>query len=351
MSTLDDFTDTTVDGTEFAKTIVECIRQLQWPYGAIHIGQVIAGKKLKKVLDQKHDQLPIFDAGGQYPADQWKIWVNELVGQGFLTREPGLYPVITLNERSVEITDGLVKVQLSKPVEVKVAERKPTEVKFDEPPATYDIKLYEVLRLWRNRLAEEQQNPPYVILTNGDIKAICSLYPRSIEELTAIKGIGPRKAQNYGEAILGMVSAHVTENGIVPGSTLTEPPQDEPSPWGNDPLEAAYNMQEYIQSLQNELKKTKEELEALYERIAASGTLETEQYRLFTEEKYRRSIDQQRFYSQYPEIFLRNAKITLASAQKEIPPENLESLIVKEAHRSYKVEKRVKEQPDDSSQD
>ena len=340
ISTLDDFTDTAVDGTEFAKTIIDCIRQLQWPYGAIHIGQVIAGKKLKKVLDQKHDQLPVFGTGSHYSADQWKAWVNELVAQGYLTREPGLYPVITLNERSVEIVDGLARVQLSKPVEVKVAEPKPAEVKSDNAPAAYDLKLYETLRIWRNRLAEEQQNPPYVILTNGDIKAICSIYPRSIEELTAIKGIGPRKAQNYGEAILGMVSAHVSEHGIAPGNMLAQPPQDGPNPWGSDPLEAAYNMQEYIQSLQDELKKTKEELEALYERIAASGTLETEQYRLFSEEKYRRSIDQQLFYSQYPEIFLRNAKITLASAQKEVPPEALEPCIIREAQTAYKVEKR-----------
>ncbi|CAJ37502.1 RQC domain-containing protein [Methanocella arvoryzae] len=346
MSTLDDFIETTVDGTEASKTIIECIRQLQWPYGATHIGQVIAGKKLKKVLDQKHDQLPVFGIGSQYSADQWKAWVNELVAQGYLTREPGLYPVITLNERSVEIADGIARVQLSKPVEVKVAEPKPVEVKSEGLPATYDLKLYEVLRLWRNRLAEEQQNPPYVILTNGDIKAICSLYPMSIDELTAIKGIGPRKAQNYGEAILDMVSAHVSENGIVMGSTLAEPPKDEPSPWGNDPLEAAYNMQEYIQSLQDELKKTKEELEALYERIAASGQIESEQYRLFTEEKYRRSIDQQLFYSRYPEIFLRNAKITLTSAQKEVPPEALEPYIIREAHTAYKVEKRGHESAD-----
>lgn len=347
ISTLDDFTETT-DATEFARTIVECIRQLQWPYGATHIGQVIAGKKLKKVLDQKHDQLPVFGTGNHYPAEQWKAWVNELVSQGFLTREPGLYPVITLNERSVEITDGLTRVQLSMPVEVKVAEPKPAEVKSDDTPTSYDIKLYETLRVWRNRLAEEQQNPPYVILTNGDIKAICSLYPMSIDELTAIKGIGPRKAQNYGEAILGMVSAHVSENGIVPGTAFIESsqgsekaPAGEPGPWGSDPLEAAYNMQEYIQSLQDELKKTKEELEALYERIAASGRSESEQYRFVSEEKYRRSIDQGLFYGKYPEIFLRNAKITLASAQKEVSPESLEPFVVREAHHSYKVEKKA----------
>ncbi|WP_424359574.1 RQC domain-containing protein [Methanocella sp. MCL-LM] len=345
MSTLDDFPGT-ADGSEQAKLILECIRQLQWPYGATHIGQVIAGKKLKKVLDQKHDQLPVFGTGSHYSAEQWKAWVNELVSQGYLTREPGLYPVITLNERSVEITDGLIKVQLSRPVEVKVAEPKPAEVKAEDLPATYDLKLYETLRIWRNHLAEEQQNPPYVILTNGDIKAICSIYPRSMEELTAIKGIGPRKAENYGEAILGIVSAHVSENGIVQGNTLTEAPHDEPNPWGSDPLEAAYNMQEYIQSLQDELKKTKEELEALYERIAASGAMESEQYRLWSEEKCRRSIDQALFYSRYPEIFLRNAKITLANAQKEIPPEALEPCIIREAHTAYKVEKRVYESTD-----
>jgi ATP-dependent DNA helicase RecQ len=63
-------------------------------------------------------------------------------------------------------------------------------------------ELREYLREWRRSAAKEQGVPAFVVLHDSSLDEICSLQPRSIEELLRITGIGERKAELYGQAIL-----------------------------------------------------------------------------------------------------------------------------------------------------
>jgi ATP-dependent DNA helicase RecQ len=62
--------------------------------------------------------------------------------------------------------------------------------------------LREYLREWRRITAKEQGMPAYVVLHDSSLDEICRLHPTSIADLLAITGIGERKADLYGQAIL-----------------------------------------------------------------------------------------------------------------------------------------------------
>jgi ATP-dependent DNA helicase RecQ len=71
-----------------------------------------------------------------------------------------------------------------------------------------DPDLSEYLREWRRTTAREQGIPAFVILHDTTLEEICRLQPVSIAELLTITGIGERKADMYGNGILGALERY-----------------------------------------------------------------------------------------------------------------------------------------------
>ncbi|MEO8026332.1 MAG: ATP-dependent DNA helicase RecQ [Bryobacteraceae bacterium] len=61
------------------------------------------------------------------------------------------------------------------------------------------------LREWRSTLAKSMKVPAFIILPDTTLDAIARDLPRNLEELLEVPGIGERKAQRFGAAILEQV--------------------------------------------------------------------------------------------------------------------------------------------------
>ncbi len=72
-------------------------------------------------------------------------------------------------------------------------------------PLPGDPAMRERLREWRRVLAKELSVPAYVILHDSTIDAICRQVPRTIAGLMDVQGIGEKKAERFGKAILGVI--------------------------------------------------------------------------------------------------------------------------------------------------
>jgi DNA helicase-2/ATP-dependent DNA helicase PcrA len=74
--------------------------------------------------------------------------------------------------------------------------------------AAADAALYEALVDWRLRQSRAASAPAYVIFPNTTLAAIASARPGDARALLAVPGVGPVKADRYGEAVLALVAAH-----------------------------------------------------------------------------------------------------------------------------------------------
>jgi ATP-dependent DNA helicase RecQ len=68
-----------------------------------------------------------------------------------------------------------------------------------------DDALRQRLRAWRLETSRQLNLPAYVVMHDSTIDAICRVKPASSGELLEVPGIGERKAQRYGDAILRLV--------------------------------------------------------------------------------------------------------------------------------------------------
>ncbi|MFE9656079.1 ATP-dependent DNA helicase UvrD2 [Micromonospora sp. NPDC006431] len=79
-------------------------------------------------------------------------------------------------------------------------------------PSDLDQELYERLREWRQRVAEAQKVPAYVVFTDATLTALAERKPGRSEELIAIAGIGPRKLGLYGDTVLALVGGAAVDD-------------------------------------------------------------------------------------------------------------------------------------------
>jgi ATP-dependent DNA helicase RecQ len=68
--------------------------------------------------------------------------------------------------------------------------------------------LFEALRETRRKLDAEAGVPPYVVFHDSTLREIAALKPRSLDELSAVQGVGAAKLDRYGEAVLAAVSTN-----------------------------------------------------------------------------------------------------------------------------------------------
>ena len=75
-----------------------------------------------------------------------------------------------------------------------------------ELPAA-DGELYEALRGWRRKSAQEHGVPPYVVFNNRQLAGIASGRPVTLAALGEVSGIGDSKVKRWGEAVVALVEA------------------------------------------------------------------------------------------------------------------------------------------------
>jgi len=92
--------------------------------------------------------------------------------------------------------------------------RKSRDKTKQETPVDYHKSLFDLLKQWRNRRANDEDIQHYRIITIKSMQEIAARLPVSMTELAAIKGIGKRKLAAYGQELLELVVGYVGEKNI-----------------------------------------------------------------------------------------------------------------------------------------
>ena len=79
----------------------------------------------------------------------------------------------------------------------------------DEVEMDVDETLFEALRAWRLEQARAQGVAPFIVFHNRHLRAIAAHRPVTLEALSELKGVGPRRLERYGSAVIELVRKHV----------------------------------------------------------------------------------------------------------------------------------------------
>ncbi|WP_256102755.1 ATP-dependent DNA helicase UvrD2 [Streptomyces sp. Ncost-T10-10d] len=87
-------------------------------------------------------------------------------------------------------------------------------MRCDDCPSDMDEALYERLRDWRAVRAKEIGQPAFCVFTDKTLMAIAEAVPGSAGELAGISGVGARKLDRFGTAVLAICAGETPEEGL-----------------------------------------------------------------------------------------------------------------------------------------
>ena len=118
--------------------------------------------------------------------------VQALLDEGRLARKGRKYPTVWLPDKPV-----------------RKARAPGTAAKPRRPRS-----LHAELESLRKREARQRGWRPYQVFDNRTVRLIVAAQPATPEDLLEIRGLGPTRVRNYGEAILAIVRAHAAGRGL-----------------------------------------------------------------------------------------------------------------------------------------
>ncbi|MBN9239481.1 MAG: ATP-dependent DNA helicase RecQ [Micrococcales bacterium 70-64] len=195
--------DGTIPAQKLLSTIVRLKRERNQSYGAGHVIDILLGKQTPRVTQYGHDSLATWGIGQDVAESEWRGVVRQLLAQGLLAVE-GEYGILVITDASASVLSGGRKVMLRReaPKRSKAAKR---AVAAELPEVA--LPLFEALRAWRAAEAQSQGVPAYIVFGDATLRGIAVTKPASLEELGGITGIGEKKLEQYGDALLGVVAS------------------------------------------------------------------------------------------------------------------------------------------------
>jgi superfamily II DNA helicase RecQ len=72
-------------------------------------------------------------------------------------------------------------------------------------------KLFEKLMAWRKTTAEKAHMMPNMIFSDKTLSTIAEKLPSLLKALSAVKGVGPQKAAQYGPELITLIRSYQQE--------------------------------------------------------------------------------------------------------------------------------------------
>jgi ATP-dependent DNA helicase RecQ len=196
----------TLDMTEEAKKVINCVYEVKGRYGKNIIIDTVTGAKTARLEEIGAANYKSYGVLTGSNKNLLKRLIEQLVLEGYLT--VGNYQVIKLgdiNRLKNPATHILVKITDADKLPEKVAKTKKKLEAMDALTST-GFKLFNKLRELRLEIAREERMPPYIIFSDKTLIDMAVKVPTSQREMLNVSGVGENKYNKYGERFLTVIA-------------------------------------------------------------------------------------------------------------------------------------------------
>jgi ATP-dependent DNA helicase RecQ len=220
----------TWNATEAARKLLSCIYRFHqhggWraprQFGAVHLIDVLRGKRSERALQFGHDELSTFGVGADLGESQWRAVVRQLLALGHLRAE-GEFNTLALTDSSRAVLRGEVEVRLRLPAEKAARPGRARKARGTErgrgagvagagatgrlaqPLDDEALARFSALKAWRAEVARAHNVPAYVVFHDATLAEMARACPATREALAGISGVGGKKLERYGSDILRLL--------------------------------------------------------------------------------------------------------------------------------------------------
>lgn len=195
-----------VEATIAAQKILSAVSRLNERFGINYVIDFLRGSSTTK---EEHQSLKTYGIGKDTTKEDWRKYVKELLQLRFLTQSDGEYPVLQLNEKSLEILKGELQVWLTKSVSIDSVRQQKLQSRD-----TINSDLFKALRSTRQSLAIEENVAAFQVFSDATLLEMATYLPLTTTDLAKISGFGAIKLARYGNVFLDAIIDYCRKNNL-----------------------------------------------------------------------------------------------------------------------------------------
>ncbi len=209
------------DGTVLVQKALSALVRTDEQVGMSVLVDILRGTYSPEVKRMGYDRLKTFAAGREVPGRDWQDYVLQMMQLGFVEIAYDQNNRFRLTDSGRAVLYGHGQAMLAR---IRREERQPERPSKKADPVLRlaipalpkqrtglvrpeDDGLFEALRKLRKQLADEQQLPPYIIMSDKVLHALCESRPRTLDEFGRVSGIGEYKKEKYGARFLRLLDS------------------------------------------------------------------------------------------------------------------------------------------------
>ena len=200
-----------IDGTELLQKLLSCVYRVGQRFAATHVIDVLRGHTTERVEQFRHADLSTFAIGKDVSEAEWRAVIRQAIAQNLLFVDFDQYNALKLTDEARPVLKGEARVRIRQ--YVKPAKQKASKVReaniADANLSDLEKSIFDALRVWRFETARAHNVPAYVIFHDATLREIAIEKPARLSQLKGLSGIGEKKLENYGAAIVDVVSNYL----------------------------------------------------------------------------------------------------------------------------------------------
>ena len=199
----------TLDMTDAAKKIINCVYEARGRYGKIIIMDTVLGAKTARLEEVGAIHYKSYGVLSDANKKLLRRLIEQMILEKYLV--VGNYQVIKMGDIS-PLKDPETKVLVKITDEDKLPakpEKAKKKSKGTESLTSAGYRLFDKLRALRLEIARKENMPPYIVFNDKTLIDMAVRVPSSRQEMLAVSGVGEHKYMKYGERFLAEIEAFV----------------------------------------------------------------------------------------------------------------------------------------------
>ena len=199
----------TLDMTDEAKKIINCIYESRGRYGKNIIMDTVLGAKTARLTEIGATEYKSYGVLESSNKNLLRRLIEELLLEGYIAT--GEYQVLKLGDISrLKNTETKVLVKITD--EDKMAKRKEkpkSNKKGIDSLTSKGFKLFDKLKELRLEIARAEKIPPYIVFNDKTLIDMCAKMPITKSDMLNVSGVGENKYGKYGERFIAVIKEYV----------------------------------------------------------------------------------------------------------------------------------------------
>ena len=199
----------TLDMTDEAKKIINCIYESRGRYGKNIIMDTVLGAKTARLTEIGATEYKSYGVLESSNKNLLRRLIEELLLEGYIAT--GEYQVLKVGDISrLKNTETKVLVKITDEDKITKRKEKPKKNKKGMDSLTSaGFKLFDKLKELRLEIARAEKIPPYIVFNDKTLIDMCAKIPTTKSDMLNVSGVGENKYGKYGERFIAVIKEYV----------------------------------------------------------------------------------------------------------------------------------------------